>query len=118
MISLVIGVHTGDDTDTLPNSINTLGEVMNIISVLTGFLLFSACILHPPWRRFPMPLIGGLVLCQTLFSLFKLPCDYIQYTPWDMIGWWYAGNWYVQQWLVSAMMPFAKKKVNVKLYIF
>ena len=92
VISLIIGVHTGEDTDTLPHTINMMGEVMNITSVISGLLLLSACILHKPWRRFPMPLIGGLVLCQALFSLFKLPCDYVAYTEFDMIEWVYFGN--------------------------
>eukprot|EP01083_Nonionella_stella_P024330 67222_1 len=89
--SLIFGINI-DNVDTLASEVDSLSDVMSVLSIITGLLLLSACLLHPPWRRFPMPFVGGLVFCQIMLSLCKLPCNWKEQTSLDNQRWLYTGN--------------------------
>ena len=95
IISMILDINIGNQ-DALTDIIDSVSEVMGTLSIICGLLLFSACIFHKQWRKFPMSLIGALVFCQSMFSFCKLPCNY----DWDRpkssdsvrVPWIYAGN--------------------------
>eukprot|EP01084_Bolivina_argentea_P300218 517598_1 len=52
LTSIIFGISVNKE-DNLANSVDMMEDVMNILSVICGMILFSAFIFHKPWRRFP-----------------------------------------------------------------
>ena len=54
----------------------TSNQICSIMSIGFGSLLLSGLIFDKKLRRFPVTVIIPLILCQILFSVFSLPCQY------------------------------------------